>query len=151
MPSAPVIFTNGMLVLASGSSGKDGGTDLSGYLTQVRLTRSFDQHDTTVMGMTDHRTSLGLGKWSAACTLITGFGSSEVDQYLQGKIGPSSEPLWLYARPVNAARTPSNPEYWGQVNIADYNPMDGNVGDPLKTPLTFVGAGSLLRTASCSS
>lgn len=146
----PLIFTNGFVTLSTGSSGADGGFNLSDVITQIRLTRTYDQHDTTVMGMTDHRTSLGLGKWSAACTAMAGFASSGLDEVIWGKIGPG-QINWIYIRPVNAKRTPTNPEYWGQVNIADYNPMDGNVGDPLKTPLTFVGAGSLLRTASCSS
>ncbi len=146
----PLILTNARVILSTGSSGPDGGLDLSGYVTQVRLTRTFDQHDTTVMGMTDHRTSLGLGKWSAACTVMAAFASSELDQAIYGRIGPS-QVNWIWVRPVNSGKGPTNPEYYGQVNIADYNPMDGNVGDPLKTPLTFVGAGSLLRSASSTS
>ena len=147
----PLVFTNAQVYLGTASSGLDGANsfDLSGYLTQVRLTRTYDQHDTTVMGMDDHRTSLGLGKWSAACTVMADFGAGGIDTKIFPLIGPS-QINWLYIRPVRAARGATNPEYYGQVNLADYNPMDGNVGDPLKTPLTFVGAGSLQRTTAAT-
>src|SRR5512144_598920 len=101
----PVIFTNAAVILGTASSGPDGANsfDLSGYLTQVRLTRTYDQHDTTVMGMNDHRTSLGLGKWSAACTVMAEFTSGGMDDKIFPLIGPS-QVNWLYVRPVNAAR-----------------------------------------------
>lgn len=151
MPApTPLIFINPQIFLTTGSSEASGGIDLSPYSKSIRITRSFDQHDVTTFGMTDHATALGLGKWQAAITALSEYSSGGLDSIIYPKAG-QAQVSWLFVRPNYAARGPSNPEYCGAVRIAEYNPLDGNVGDPLESPITLVGAGSLTRVASCSS
>lgn len=142
----PLIFNNGMFLMTSASE------DLSPYLTQMRVTREFDDHDVTRFGMTDHAYVPGLGKWAVAAQALQDFRSTSVipiDKRLFQILGdPNGVAIEL--RPVNAARSSDNPGYIGRVTLFSHSPMDGSIGEPLKTTLNFRGAGSLTRSVTSS-
>jgi len=156
MPLTPTtnieILIDPQIMLSSGSSDFSAATaiDLTGYSNRIQISRTFDQHDVTVFGQTDHATALGLGKWQAQVELLQEYTSGGIDSKLWPLVGAAT-PWWLFVRPAYASRMPTNPEYVGPVRLADYNPINGQVGDPLKNAITFVGAGSLSRVATCSS
>jgi len=155
MPLTPftnvTILTSPQIMLSTGSSSIDGANtiDLTGYANRIQISRTFDQHDVTVFGQTDHATALGLGKWQAQVELLQEYTSGGIDARLWPLVG-SATAWFLMVRPSYGARSSSNPEYTGPVRLADYNPINGQIGDPLKNAVTLVGAGSLSRVASSS-
>jgi hypothetical protein len=148
-----MIFTNGYVALTTSTQ------DISGLVTRLRLNRTFDEHDDTRMGLTDHSRVPGLGSWSFDIEAIQTFESTgsafystgletSLDAILALKVGASA--FTVAARPVNAARSSDNPEYRGSVRLFEYSPLDGQVGDLLKTPVRLLSAGSLTRITSSS-
>ena len=149
--TSPLILISPQILLSTGSSDPvtTNGIDLTGYATRLQLTRTFDQHDVTVFGQTDHATALGLGKWQAQLEVMMEYTSGGLDSRLWPMLG-STGSWFLHVRPSYAARSSSNPDYMGQVRLAEYSPITGSIGDPVKNTVTFVGAGSLARVASSS-
>ena len=155
MPLTPftnvTILTQPQIMLSTGSSDFSGANaiDLSGYSNRIQISRTFDQHDVTVFGQTDHAKALGLGKWQAQIEVLQEYASGGIDAKLWPIVG-SASPWFMFVRHVYGNRTSSNPEYTGPVRIADYNPINGQIGDPLKNAITLVGADSLSRTVTSS-
>ena len=147
----PEILIDPQIMLSTASSSIDGANsiDLTGYSKSVAITRQFDQHDVTVFGQTDHSTALGLGKWQAQLEVLQDYAIGGLDSKLWPLLG-STQTWFLMVRPNYAYRSCSNPEYTGPVRLADYNPITGSIGDPVKNTVTFVGAGSLSRVATSS-
>lgn len=146
------ILISPQIMLSSGSSDFSAGTsiDLSGYAKSLKLTREWDQKDVTVFGMTDHAFALGLAKWQAQIDVMEDYSSGGLQSKLWPLVGAST-PWFLFVRPDYSSRTPANPEYTGPVRLASYNPINGTIGEAVDNSLTFVGAGSLTRVATCSS
>jgi hypothetical protein len=141
---ASVIFTNARVMLTSDTD------DLSAYVTRARLTRQKDLHDDTRMGHTAHSRVAGLEDWSVELELLQAFSTAEatiVDSILNAKIG---QKFTIAIRPDNAARSASNPEYSGLVVLESYTPMDGAVGDLLKSTVPLRSAGNLSRVTTSS-
>lgn len=148
----PTVLITPQIMLSSGSSDWSAATaiDLSGYAKSVKITREFDQKEVTVFGMTDHAYALGLGKWQAQIDVMEDYSSGGLQSKLWPLVGAST-PWYLWVRKDYSARTGSNPEYTGPVRLATYNPVNGEIGEAMGNTLTFVGAGSLTRLATCSS
>lgn len=143
MPSQ--VFTNAYVMLTSSTQA------LHSQLTSVRLNRTFDEHDDTRFGMTDHSRIPGLGSWSLELEGVSEYGSTEtvpLDSILAAKVGGAA--FTVAVRPFNAARSSDNPEYTGQVRLFEYQPVGGGVGDLLKTPIRLLSAGSLTRVVTSS-
>lgn len=139
------VFTNPYVVLTTSTQ------SLHSQLRAVRLVRTFDEHDDTRFGMTDHSRVPGLGSWSLELEAISEYGSTEavpLDAILAAKVGSAA--FEIVVRPLNAARSSDNPEYRGNVRLFEYQPIGGNVGDVLTTPIRLLSAGSLTRVVTSS-
>lgn len=123
-------------------------TDISSYVARCSLTREFDEHDDTVMGLTAHSRTPGLGSWGVELEMLqgweTGGGLVNVDRFLNDIIAARAK-VWAAVRTCNTARTSDNPEYYGMVRLFTHTPYDGSIGDLLKTNPAFRSAGSLAR------
>ena len=148
-----MILTNAMVLLTTSSQ------DISGLVSRVRLNRTFDEHDDTRFGLTDHSRVPGLGSWSFDLEAIQTFESTgstfystglatSLDAILAAKVGSAA--FQVEVRPVNAARSSDNPGYQGSVRLFEYSPIDGGAGDLLKTPIKLLSAGSLVRAVTSS-
>ena len=123
-------------------------TDFSAFVARVRINRDFDEHDDTVMGMSAHSRVPGLESWDMEMELIQEFSNSaalNIDKRLHDIIDGRLK-IVAAIRPVAAARSSDNPEYYGHVRLFSHTPMDGAVGDLLKTTPSFRSAGSLTRS-----
>ena len=78
----------------------------------------------------------------------------DLPQVVRGDLLTDLEPLIAAApfaievRPVNAARSTSNPAWTGQGSISSYNPVAGGVGEEQLAAVTIEAAGSLTRLTS---
>lgn len=139
-----IIFKNGFVAFTSASE------DLSSRVSRVRISRTYERHDNTRMGDNSRSVKLGLYAWQVEMEMIQTFASTDevpTDKIISAKTGLQ---FAVAFRPFNAARSSDNPEYRGNVVLAEDTPIDGEVGALLKTPLVLVSAGDLTRVTTSS-
>ena len=136
---AKLVFLNGAAVI--------NGVNLSDHVSEIALTLSKDQVDVTAMGANAHQRLGGLEDDKLTITFWQDFAASEVDATLY--------PIWTGGTAVTATvwaagttSSSTNPYYAGSVILADYNPIDGKVGDGLSTKVSFLFSGTVTRGTS---
>ena len=150
-----VIF-NDAYVLLSTSTGA-GTRDMSNRVMQVTLERDADEHDDTVMGLTAHSRVIGLESWQFSMGMLqsfsTGDGGENTDAILSTLYDLSKSGgkfLVTVRKDATENLGPANPTFSGLCVLKNYNPLDGEVGDLLKTDVTFLGSGNLSRSVTSS-
>lgn len=115
------------------------GVDLSGHCRSVTLETTDDDVDITAMGATAKAYAKGLGDANITAEFLQDFAAGSVDATLY-PLKASSTTFTVGVRPVNAARSTTNPEYQITAMLFGYNPLDGAVGDASTTTVTFRNA-----------
>jgi hypothetical protein len=116
--------------------------DLSDHVKQVELSQSVDMQDVTAMGADTKLTKPGLKDWTLKITFHQDYAGSKVDATISPLIGTTTT---FEVRPVNAARSATNPGWTGTGSISSYNPVAGGVGDEQLAAVTIEAASSLVR------
>lgn len=149
------IFNSALVVVSTSTSA--GTRDLSNRVTKVTLERDGDEHDDTVMGMTAHSMVIGLEKWQFSMGMIQSFSTGDSGEntnsilstlYTLSKSGQKF--LVSVTKHSTQLRGTGNPTWSGLCVLKNYNPIDGGVGDLLKTDVTFLGSGNLTESVSSS-
>lgn len=147
-----IILTNAFFAVGTGSASAD--RELSGRLKKLTWTEKFDDHDVTCMGSTTRVRAIGLGEAEASVELMqsytTGDAEENIDQLVNNlrTVSQSGGKFLIRMRPYDANRTATNPEYSMLAVMAERTIFDGQVGDPLMNPLTFLSAGDVSRATA---
>lgn len=170
-----MVFTNAYVRVATSTAnitfgtttsaeGSTGFYNLSQYVMRVRLTREFDEHDDTTMGLTDHSRIPGLESWEVELDLTQQYHGAipanstggadissprSVDDLLY-ELTASKPRVIVAVRACNTARSCDNPEYWGQARLFRHSPATGAVGELLMTNPVFRSAGNIARITSAT-
>lgn len=115
------------------------GVDLSDHVQKVVLEDTRDQVDITAMGATNKAYTKGLGDGKATVTFFQDFAASKVHATLQPLIGSSST-FSVEVRPVNGARSATNPAFLMTALLFNYGMLNGGVGDASTMDAEFVNA-----------
>lgn len=151
MPNVTIV-TNSLFAVGTGTSSAD--RDLSNRLTKLTWTEQFDDHDVTTMGSTVRVRAIGLGEAEVTAEVMQSYSTADAGENIDNivnelrTLSQSGSKFLLRMRPVNAARGASNPEYSMLAVMAERTIFDGQVGDPLKNPLTFLSAGDITRSVA---
>lgn len=116
-----------------------GGTDLSDHCTNITIETTDDDVEVTAMGALAKAYVKGLGDANITSTFLQDFAAGKVDAVLW-PLKSSSATFTVAVRPINAARSPTNPEYQLSALLFGYNPLDGGVGEASTTDVTFRNA-----------
>lgn len=127
------VLTNAMILVNS--------VDLSDHCDKVTVEDSRDQVDVTAMGATNKAYAKGLGDAKITAEFFQDFAAGKTYATLQPLIGSSST-VQIEVRPVNAARSATNPAFVMQGLLMTFNGLDGQVGDASKISAEFVNGGS---------
>lgn len=123
------------------------GVDLSSRLTKITIKYGAEVIETTAMSSTGAKTKVaGLTDFSVSPEFNQDYAAGSVDATVFPLIGGANVPVVI--RPNNAVASPTNPQYSGSVVPGDYSPVDGTVGQLLKTGFTWEGSGLLVRATS---
>ena len=124
-----------------------GGTDLSAYCSRIELSLEAESKDTTTFGSGGwHEELSGIKSGTLALTLKQDVAASALDSILFPWFGTTQT---MEVRMSNAARGTSNPAYLGSVNVRQYNPITGSVGDTAETGgLTWPTTGAVTRATA---
>lgn len=117
------------------------GVDLSDHCSKVTLEDSRTSVDITSMGATNIAYTKGLGDGKASFDFFQDFAAAKVHATLQPLIG-SSTPVTVEVRPVNAARSATNPAFLCSMLMMTYPMLDGKVGDANSATYEFVNGAS---------
>lgn len=117
--------------------------DVSHLCDSVTLPYSAAQLDNTTFGQDTKISLAGLKSWTLTVAGKADFSAAGFDSQLFALVGAA--PFTVGVRPVNAARSTSNPEFNGSAILKDYTPMTGKVGDLLPVTASFEAAGTLSR------
>lgn len=115
------------------------GVDLSDHVTGVHLTDSRTAVDVTAMGALNVVVTKGLGDATATFEMLQDTAAGKVHATLQPLIA-STTPFTVEVRPVNAARSATNPAYLMTALLFDYPMLDGKIGDANNATYTFRNA-----------
>jgi hypothetical protein len=115
------------------------GTDLSDHVKTVTVSTTDDQVEITAMGATAKTYAKGLGDATITVEFFQDYAAAKVDATLF-PLKASSTPFTVGVRPVNSARSTTNPEYQISALLYGYNPLDGGVGAASSTSVTFANA-----------
>lgn len=124
-------LTNAMVLVNS--------VDLSDHVSKVTLTDSRDSVDITAMGATSKAITKGLGDAKVDLDFFQDFAAAKVHATLQPLIG-STTGVPIEVRPVNGARSTTNPAFLMTGLLMDYSMLDGSVGDASAFTATFVNS-----------
>lgn len=151
MPDA-VILLNAYLAVGTGTASAD--RNLSNRLRKLTWKQTFDDHDVTVMGSTTRVRAIGLGEAEINAEMMHAYTSGDqaenLDSLLENlvSLSQSGGKFLVRMRPVAGNRSATNPEYSMLAVLAERTIFDGEVGDPLQNPITFLSAGDVLRASA---
>src|SRR5262245_13973073 len=111
--------------------------DLSDHVSKVTLEDTRDSVDITAMGATSKAITKGLGDAKATIDFFQDFAAAKVHATLQPLIG-SATTVAIEVRPVNGARSVTNPAFLMQGLLMNYSMLDGSVGDASGFTAEFV-------------
>lgn len=138
MTATTTTFNNGYVMI--------NGTDISHECDSVSLPYSAAQLDNTTFGQDTKINTPGLKTQTLTIAGKADFSASGIDSQLFALIGAA--PFTVAVRPVNAAKSTSNPEYSFSATLKDYSPITGKVGDLMTFSANFEAAGTLTRATS---
>ena len=146
---------NSAYVLISTSTAT-GTRDMSNRVTKLTLSRDGDEHDDTVMGMSAHSRVIGLESWEFSMGMIQTFSTSDGENTntILRELSAVSRAGGKFLVTVRKHSTQllglNNPTWSGLCVLKNYSPLDGEVGDLMKTEVTFLGSGNLSESVTSS-
>lgn len=149
-----IILTNAFFAVGTGTASAD--RNLSPRLKKLTWTEKFDDHDVTCMGSTVRVRAIGLGEAEVKAEMLnsytTGDSAENIDALVNNlrTVSQGGGKFLIRMRPVDGNRTATNPEYSMLAVMAERTIFDGQVGDPLMNPLTFLSAGDITRATASS-
>lgn len=116
------------------------GVDLSNAVRGVHVVDNRNPVDVTAMGSSYTQETKGLGEASITIDFLQDYTAGRVHATLQPLIG-STTPINVEVRPVNAARSATNPGHvLAAALLFTYNPLDGSIGDAAEFSAEFRNA-----------
>jgi hypothetical protein len=112
------------------------GVDLSDHVSKVTLTDNRTPVDVTAFGAVNLAVTKGLGDAKVALDMFQDFAAAKVHATLQPLIG-SSTGIVIEVRPVNGARSVTNPAFLMTGLLMNYPMLDGKVGDASSVTYEF--------------
>jgi len=124
-----------------------GGTDISAYCSRIEFSVEAESKDSTTFGSGGwHEELSGIKSGTVSVTLKQDITVSGLDAILWPLF--ATQPTFE-VRMNNGARGTSNPAYTGNVNLRQYAPITGSVGDTAETgSLTWPTTGAVTRATS---
>lgn len=125
-----IVLTNAKLLVNA--------ADLSSWVRQISIDYTAAEVESTAMGNAGQARLAGLLDWSMDITFAQDFAAAAVDATLFPLVGAAA--FAVEARPVNSARSATNPAYVGNGILPNYKPIGQKVGALAEATVKLVGA-----------
>ena len=120
--------------------------DYSDQCSSATVTLTFESLESTSFADGARKYTAGLGNHEVTCTLMLAYGTSEVEENLEGLVGTNVDVV-IYA---TNSQTPgvANPEYtFTGMYLESITPINGALGELQTVDLTFTGGTYARATA----
>ena len=128
---AKLVLTNAQVFVNS--------VDISNHVQSVNLEVQRAEVDVTSMGDTNSEIVLGLGDATITVTVFNDYAAGNIDSQMFA-LNATNTPFVVVVRPVNGARSTSNPGYTMTSLMPNYSPVTGGIGAAVTTDLVFRNA-----------
>lgn len=128
---AKLVLTNAFVLV--------NGNDISNHVQSVSIEGTRAEVDVSSMGDTNSEIVLGLGDVTMTVSVFNDYAAGSLDSILF-PLWQTNTPFVVEVRPVNGARSTSNPAYTMTSLMPTYSPITGSIGDAVTTDLTFRNA-----------
>lgn len=120
--------------------------DLTNRIDSVTLEETFADVDTTAFGTGGSKTRVaGLGDHKFTAEFQQDFALAEVEATVYPLIGTVAS---VTIKPLLGTTSTTNPAYTFSVLVTDWKPVDGKVGDLLKSSVSWPISGSVTKAFS---
>ena len=120
--------------------------DYSDQCTSATVSLVFESLEATSFADGSRKYTAGLGNHEVTCTLMLAYGSSEVEENLEGLVGTNVDVVIYGTSSTTASAT--NPEYtFTGMYLESITPINGALGELQTVDLTFTG-GTYVRATS---
>lgn len=128
---AKLVLTNAQVLVNA--------VDISNHVQSVDIEGVRDEVDVTSMGDVNKEIVLGLGDVTMTVTVFNDYAVGNIDSQMFA-LWNTNTPFVVEVRPVNGARSTSNPGYTMTSLLPTYHPINGDVGSAVTTDLVFRNA-----------
>lgn len=118
------------------------GVTLSTSVRQATISTRGEVPEATASGDAWRKFLGGLKSWSVQLEFYADEGATQVGVTLFPLLATETT---LAIKGVNAATSPTNPNFTGSAILTDFQPFGAGVGDTVMAPATFQGSGALTR------
>jgi|GEM_PF-618792 len=118
--------------------------DLSDHVQSVTLKYSRETPESTSMGASAKGRLTGLQDCTVNLNLYQDYAAGKVDAALWELFNAASSST-ITIKPANAAISATNPRYYGNVIVSNYEPSSGKVGDIAMQNISLPADGAILR------
>ena len=132
---AKLVLTNPRVILD--------GFDISDHCTSLSFGTVYDLVEVTQMGDIAKKMVAGLEENTLSLEIQQDFGVSQVESVIYPNRGLRVN---CSVRPVNAARSATNPQYDFSVLISEWTPLSGSVGDLATVTVNWPIYGEITKT-----
>ena len=119
------------------------GFDISDHCTSLSFGTVYDLVEVTQMGDIAKKMVAGLEENTLSLEIQQDFGVSQVESVIYPNRGLRVN---CSVRPVNAARSATNPQYDFSVLISEWTPLSGSVGDLATVTVNWPIYGEITKT-----
>lgn len=134
---AKLVLTNPRVILD--------GFDISDHCTSLSFGTVYDLVEVTQMGDIAKKMVAGLEENTLSLEIQQDFGVSQVESVIYPNRGLRVN---CSVRPVNAARSATNPQYDFSVLISEWTPLSGSVGDLATVTVNWPIYGEITKTTT---
>ena len=132
---AKLVLTNAYISIA--------GVDLSDHIASISLATQYDLVDTTQMGDTSKKLIAGLANNTVSFEFHQDFQVGSVESVIYPLLGTSTP---CVIKPIDAARSASNPQYNFSVLISEWTPLNAAAGELTTASVTWPIYGDVTKT-----
>lgn len=119
------------------------GVDLSDHVASISLATQYDIVETTQFGDTSKRRVAGLADNSITLEFHQDFQAGSVESVIYPLLGTATNCI---VKPIDAARSASNPQYSFSVLINEWTPLNGAAGELATASVTWLISGDITKT-----
>lgn len=116
------------------------GVDLSDHISSCSIPQESEDKDVTGFGAQAREHAAGIPDASMTFSFWQDFDAGSVDAILQPIYDDPDTPVEIVVKPHDAAVSATNPSRTMQAILLNYNPLQGEVGEPSATEVTFQNA-----------
>jgi hypothetical protein len=134
---AKIVLTNAYISIA--------GQDLSDHIASISLATQYDIVETTQFGDTSKRRVAGLADNSITLEFHQDFTAGSVESVIYPLLGTATN---CVVKPIDAARSTSNPQYSFSVLINEWTPLNAAAGELATASVTWLISGDITKTTT---